>query len=162
MPTLILMRHAKSDYPPGVPDIDRPLSDRGRRDAEAAGQWLAATYPHIDHVVLSPARRAQETWDRIAPCIETGGCDTDACIYDDWGAELARVVTGLRHDLRSVLIVGHNPGIEEYARDVIDGGDDSGSERLLRKYPTSGIAVIRPRVTWGDRGPLACFAVPRG
>ena len=61
MRTLVLMRHAKSDYPGGVTDHDRPLADRGRREAALAGEWLTATLPEIDEILCSSAVRAQQT-----------------------------------------------------------------------------------------------------
>ena len=56
------MRHAKSDWPPGVPDRERPLTKRGRRDATAAGDWLQEQGYVPDRVVVSPAQRTRETW----------------------------------------------------------------------------------------------------
>ena len=59
--TLVLMRHAKSDYPPGVADHDRPLAPRGIREAGLAGDWLRANTPAIDAVLCSTATRARQT-----------------------------------------------------------------------------------------------------
>lgn len=164
MPTLLLLRHAKSDYPPGVPDRDRPLSARGRRDAVAAGEWLRAAYPGVDEVVVSPAARAQQTWAHVEPRIAALRCRTDDRIYDDWGSELAEVVASLDATTRIALIIGHNPGIEEYAGTLARGGDLLAQERMHRKYPTSGIAVLDVAGPWASPGPatLAAFAVPRG
>jgi len=61
--TLILLRHAKSAWPEGTPDIERPLGRRGRRDAPAVGQWLRREAPPIDLVVCSPATRTRQTWE---------------------------------------------------------------------------------------------------
>jgi phosphohistidine phosphatase len=162
--TLLLMRHAKSDYPVGVPDRDRPLAARGERDAVAAGIWLQAAYPVIDRVVVSPARRARETWMRVADFVEAGEKCDDARVYDDWGADLRDVVAGLADGIHTALIIGHNPGIEEFVVSHAPGGDPRTLERVQRKFPTSAIAVLHLADTWSDAAPcsLVAFAVPRG
>ena len=66
MATLILLRHAKSDWSGGGADLDRPLAKRGRRQAAEAGRWLAANVPGIDLAVVSPATRAGSTWKVVA------------------------------------------------------------------------------------------------
>ena len=162
--TLLLMRHAKSDYPPGVPDRDRPLASRGQRDADAAGAWLTAAYPRIDEVVVSPARRAQDTWSRVASHVAARTVRTDDRIYDNWGAALGGVMADLSARASSAMIVGHNPGIEEFALMVAADGDAQARSRLLTKDPTSGVAVLLVPGTWRRPGAvqLAAFAVPRG
>jgi phosphohistidine phosphatase len=164
MRTLLLMRHARSDYPVGVPDRDRPLAPRGERDAAAAGMWLRAAYPAIDQVIVSPARRAHETWMRVAPCLEVGGVQEDARVYDDWGTDLQEVVAGLPDAARSALVIGHNPGIEEFTMSHATSGDPQARERVLRKFPTSAIAVLHLPDTWADAHgcALVTLAVPRG
>lgn len=162
MRTLILLRHAKSDYPPGVADIDRPLAPRGERDAAAAAWWLRTGYPFVDEVVVSPAVRAQQTWGYVAAAVETGSVRTDDRIYADWGERLLAVVADLDSATHTALIVGHNPGIEELARRLA-GGWSMARDRLERKFPTSGIAVLRVDGDWSDpvSTELVMFAVPR-
>src|SRR5690349_19664904 len=67
---LVLLRHAKSEWPEGVPDHKRPLTARGRRDATAAGRWLRAHLDDLGHgldaVACSPAQRTRETWALVA------------------------------------------------------------------------------------------------
>ena len=162
--TLLLMRHAKSDYPVGVPDRDRPLAPRGERDAAAAGLWLRTAYPAIDQVIVSPARRARETWTRVAPYLEVSGVQVDARVYDDWGADLREVVADLPDAARTALVIGHNPGIEEFAMSHATSGDPRARERVLRKFPTSAIAVLHLPDTWADAHgcALMVLAIPRG
>lgn len=64
--TLILLRHAKAQHPAGLPDLDRPLTDRGHADATAAGAWLASHGYVPDLVLCSPARRTRQTWHGVA------------------------------------------------------------------------------------------------
>ncbi len=164
MKTLILMRHAKSDYPDDVPDIDRPLAVRGERDAAAAGVWLAAAFPVIDEVVVSPARRARDTWARCAPRLDAREVREDSRIYDHWGSCLPDVVAAIHPGAETALIIGHNPGIEEYAERLAGAEDSAARARMKRKFPTSGIAIIGIRADqWlPDAAGLVAFAVPRG
>ena len=164
MRTLLLMRHAKSDYPDGVADHDRPLAPRGERDAEAAAEWLAAAYPWMDEVAVSPARRARQTWARVAARVDAGMVREDARIYDGWGSGLRHVMAALSEDASIAMLVGHNPGIESLALTLGQDGDSIARARLMSKYPTSGIAVLLVPGTWERPGAveLAAFAVPRG
>lgn len=164
MRTLLLMRHAKSDYPAGVPDRDRPLAPRGERDADAAAAWIAAAYPRLDEVAVSPARRAQQTWARVAARVDARTVREDPRIYEEWGSGLRDVMAAFSPDASITLVVGHNPGIEEFALSVAQGGDASARARLMTKYPTSGITVLLVPGAWDRPGAveLAAFAVPRG
>jgi phosphohistidine phosphatase len=162
--TLLLMRHAKSDYPEGVTDRDRPLAPRGERDAVAAATWLGATYPRVDDVVVSPACRAQQTWALVSSQVHAGTVRQDARVYDDWGERLQDVVMSLPAQATTALIVGHNPGIEDLAIDLGRSGDAAARERMASKYPTCAIATIGFLGPWTDlaRTTLLAFTVPRG
>lgn len=164
MRTLLLLRHAKSDYPPGVADRDRPLSARGERDAAAAAQWLRAGFPVIDETVVSPAARALQTWSSVELAVSVRSMRIDPRVYDDWGAELMAVVEGLSAGSRTALIIGHNPGMEELALQLSGSATSYARSRLLDKYPTCGIAVIRFSGEWADQpsAELVMFSVPRG
>ena len=161
MRTLILLRHAKSDYPAGVEDIERPLSPRGERDAVAAARWLGACFPEVDEVVVSPARRARQTWSAVAAEISAQRVREDDRIYADWGARLGDVVADLDPQSRTSLIVGHNPGIEDLAA---RGADSHCATRMRRKYPTAGIAIFGLPEAWSGfaDADLQMFSVPRG
>jgi len=164
VPSLLVMRHAKSDYPVGVDDRDRPLSPRGRADAEAAGRWIAAGFPHLDEVVVSPARRAQQTWRGVTPYVEASLVRTDDRIYDDWGERLDEVVADLHADAQTALIIGHNPGVEEWVLRNTTSSSDPARVRLSWKFPTSAVAVLRWDGAWtgSTQRDLLVFAVPRG
>lgn len=163
MRVLILLRHAKSDYPLGVPDPDRPLAARGARDAAVAAAWIGAAYPHIDEAVVSPARRAQETWAHVHSRVHAARVRGDERVYADWGSGLADVISGLDARSTSAIVVGHNPGIEELAGRLAGDGDAQARERMAHKYPTCGIAIIGFEDGWArlDRTRLMVFSVPR-
>lgn len=162
MRTLILMRHAKSDYPAGVPDRERPLSSRGERDALAASAWLRSAFPVIDEVVLSPAMRARQTWAVLEPSLGARSMRIDPRVYEEWGAHLPAVLADMDPMSRTAMIVGHNPGVEEFAL-ALCRGDGPACERIRDKFPTAGIAVISMRGEWRDQSSaeVALFAVPR-
>jgi phosphohistidine phosphatase len=162
--TLLLLRHAKSDYPAGVPDHDRPLAPRGVREAGLAGDWLRANAPAIDAVLCSTATRARQTLERTgieAPVSferRLYGADIETMID-----EIAEV----EEEVGTLLVVGHEPTISETAMSLADnaGSDADALDRLSAKYPTSGIAVLRVAGRWAALQPggaaLIGFQVPR-
>jgi phosphohistidine phosphatase len=107
-PTVLLMRHAKSDRPAGVADVDRPLADRGRSDAAAVGAMLAGLDPRPSVAITSPARRAAET-ARIT--IDAAGWDlvptVDPDLYYGGVDDVLAAVRAARAE--TCLVVGHEP-----------------------------------------------------
>ena len=144
MATLILLRHAKSDWSGGEADIDRPLAGRGRRQAAEAGRWLAAHVAGIDLAVVSPATRAKSTWEVVA-----GELDrppevlVDDRVYAASGEELLDVVRGLADGAGTVVLTGHNPGVEEVA-ELLTG--------QWVRMTTSAIAVLDLAGGWSGAG----------
>ena len=165
---LVLLRHAKSDWPDGVPDRDRPLGQRGRQEAPAAGRWLAAAGVLPDLAVVSAARRAQQTWNLVSGQLPV---DVPTQISDEYyGAsadEALQIVRGLPSDAATVVMVGHNPTTERLASMLDDAtGLQADRERLAAKFPTSALAVLHVQMeSWADLAPstarLQAFAVPR-
>ena len=142
--TLVLLRHAKSDWSGGETDIDRPLARRGRRQAPEAGAWLAAHLPAIDLAVVSPATRARSTWDLVAAELDAPPpARIDERVYAASIRELVDVVRGLPEEAAVVALVGHNPGIEDLAT------------RLTGEWvtmPTSALAVLSLSDRWSSAG----------
>lgn len=156
--TLVVLRHAKSAWPDGVDDLDRPLADRGQRDAPVAGRWLREHVPDIDDVVCSPALRTRQTWDLVSA--ELRGAPAfriDRRIYDGSVHSLLAVVRGLSDDARVALLIGHDPGLSALVLAL------SGTDFPMR---TSSVAVLRADGSWVDAEPewarLAMFETPRG
>lgn len=164
--TLILLRHAKSMYPPGVPDAERPLAPRGERDAPAAGRWIAQRYPAPGALVLSPARRTRETWG-LASAEAPGWPDPilEDRVYEADAGTLLGIARDLPRDVTEAILIGHNPGLEDLALLLAGDADPQVLGRLMAKFPTSGVAVIDIAGDWADlpRGArLSEMAVPRG
>jgi phosphohistidine phosphatase len=158
---LVLLRHAKSARPEDVPDRERPLAGRGRRDAPAVGRWLRENEVSPEVALVSIARRAVETYQLVAD--ELPKRPRDTVTEDAFGAgagDLLDLIRGLPDDVDSALVVGHNPAIETLAA-ALDA-----QERPQREFPTSAVAVFELDTNWADLDPatarLAAFAVPRG
>jgi phosphohistidine phosphatase len=165
--TLVVLRHAKSDWPHGVADHERPLTGRGRRDAAAVGRWLRGRGLTPDLVLCSPSRRTRQTWELAGAELGSApSVQVDERVYAAEVAELLTVVRETPDDVATVLLVGHNPGAEGLAETLAGGGDGEALRRMEHKFPTSGVAVLSVPVSWADLGPgsakLTEFAVPRG
>jgi phosphohistidine phosphatase len=145
--TLILLRHAKSDWSGEEPDHERPLAARGRRQAPEAGRWLAGHVGAVDQAVVSTAERARSTWSlaaaelTVAPTVRL-----DDTVYGASSGTLLRVVHELPEDATTVVVVGHNPGLEDLASHL------SGSRIAM---PTSALAVLAVAGPWSEAGPAS-------
>ena len=141
---LIALRHAKSDWSGGVADHDRPLAGRGRREAALAGRWLRENAAEIDLVVCSSATRARQTWKLVAKQLDNvPPARVDDRLYAASVRGLLAVVRKLPHSARAVLLIGHNPGLEELVADL--GG-------VGWPMKTSSIAVLSSRSKWAEVG----------
>lgn len=145
--TLVVVRHAKSDWSFGLPDEERPLADRGRRDAPAIGRWLAEHVEPVDLVVCSTAKRARQTWQ-----LAGAGLDPqppvrhDERVYAASPTELLTVLSELPDETPSVVLVGHNPGLADLVELL------SGEPCELK---TSAVAVLTWPGSWADAEPRA-------
>ena len=173
MRRLILIRHAKSDYPSGVGDHDRPLNDRGRRDAPFIGRWLDANVAWPDEgapmVLVSSATRAQSTWSLAAGQLSSrwAACDqrTESRIYDASLTTLVTLIDEVPGAVSMLIVVGHNPGLVS----AIDrlGMEGDNFVAALEKFPTSAIAVLETSEDWAvatarpNSWQVTNFVVPR-
>jgi phosphohistidine phosphatase len=149
---LILLRHAKSDWP-DVPDLDRPLAKRGRRDAPRIGRWLHEHGYQPDVVVCSAARRTRQTWDLVAP--ELGGSPAvrfEPRAYAASAMTLLYLVQELPSRYRTALLIAHNPGLSELAGGLAGPPEsDRPAGNGLRpgiSLPTAGVAVVEFAGDW--------------
>jgi phosphohistidine phosphatase len=141
---LILLRHAKSEKAePGMRDHARRLNGRGRDDAPVIGAYMARHGLVPDRVLVSTAARTRETWDGVAA--ELGArpqVSYEERLYDAGPEAILAVIKETASAVRTLLVVGHNPGLHELARLLIASGDVEARERLNEGLPTSGLAVI--------------------
>ncbi|MFE0798937.1 SixA phosphatase family protein [Streptomyces sp. NPDC058812] len=165
---LVVLRHAKSARPAGVADHDRPLAGRGRRDAPAAGRTLAQAGRLPDLALCSTALRARQTWELASAQWGTPpSVHYEARLYAAGVPELLEVVREVPADIETLLLVGHNPGLEELVLALAGDALDDTLDRVRAKYPTSAIAVLDWHgTTWRALAPgaalLTAMTVPRG
>jgi phosphohistidine phosphatase len=158
---LMLLRHAKSSWAdPNLADHDRPLNERGRKAAALVGHHLGQAEHQPDLVLCSDATRTRETLQLLD--LPRG---TEAVIENGlYGAPATDLLSRVRQvpaRYRSVLVIGHNPGIEDLARMLDRDGLDS-----VEKFPTAAVAILRfARPAWGEitagAGRLDTFFTPR-
>jgi phosphohistidine phosphatase SixA len=131
---IILLRHAHADSAvAGQDDMARVLSLRGEAEADAAGEWLKRHAASPDRVLCSPAARSRETCERVLAALGYSDLRSEARIYDATPATLIRVLDE-HADAGSVLLVGHNPGLENLVALMTEGASDSG-----RGIPPAGV-----------------------
>ena len=164
---LVLVRHAKSARPVGVPDHERPLSGRGRRDAQAAGRWMAAEGPRPDLALCSTAVRARQTWELVGHLLTPVPTRYSPELYDADADQLLDLVAGVPASVRVLVVVGHEPTLSVTALRLAGRRSDRRAlEALADKFPTTGIGVLRFEGEWAGvrdaRVALETFAVPRG
>jgi phosphohistidine phosphatase len=168
MRRLLLLRHAKSSWSePGASDHERPLNRRGQEAAPRIGAYLARHKLIPDRVLVSTARRTRETWDLVAAEAPAAPPPTfTERLYDATSRVLIEVFRDAAPEVKSLLVVGHNPGLQEVAQALIASGDLDDRERLREKLPTGGLVVIDFAIAdWSKlhtrSGRLERFVVPR-
>jgi phosphohistidine phosphatase len=167
MTRLYLLRHAKAGWAePGVRDFDRPLTERGRQDASAIGMAMRVSGFVPDLVLCSTARRARETWECVAGTIgplPSQPSFTDS-LYSCDAAGYLSIVRKTSDGAASLLVVGHNPMIEDVAIACAADGDEAERAALASGFPTSALAVIqfsRPLAEAAPgKGSLTAFLTP--
>jgi phosphohistidine phosphatase len=162
-----LLRHAKSSYPAGVADHDRPLSARGRRDAPVAGQVLLDRLGTIDLVLVSSAARTQQTWALAEAAWRTPPrARTEQRIYEATPEQVLDVIREVPESVATLVLVGHVPGVSDLALDLTGTGDSDAVERMTTKFPTAALACLAVDVVWGNLrrggGRLTSFDIARG
>lgn len=164
MPVLTLLRHAKSSWDDSVRnDFDRPLNAKGRRAAATMGAWMAREGLAFNLVIASPALRVQQTVEGVQDGLGRPLSPVfDRRVYAASAAALAEIVGSLPANVERLLLIGHNPGLEELALWLVPEGDGPRAE-LMQKYPTAALAEIA-LPAWaaaGGCGHLTRFTRPR-
>jgi phosphohistidine phosphatase len=166
MKTLTLLRHAKSAWDdPVARDFDRPLNRRGRRAARAVGHEMREEKLGFDLILASPALRVIETIEEVASGFGRLSPDYDDRIYLASAATLLDIVRHAPDRAGRLLLVGHNPGVEDLAL-LLAGPEGPLRAEVAVKYPTGTLAEIAlPAARWRDvaagTGTLARFIRPR-
>ncbi|WP_055491410.1 histidine phosphatase family protein [Streptomyces sp. TP-A0356] len=165
---LVVLRHAKSAWPGGVSDHERPLAPRGLRDAPAAGRALAEADCLPDLALCSTAVRARQTWELASAQWGTPPpVRLQPLLYAADVPDLLEAVREVPATVGTLLLIGHNPGLAELVLTLAGDGLDDTLDRVHAKFPTSAIAVLAWHgATWDSLAPgtalLVEVIVPRG
>jgi phosphohistidine phosphatase len=169
MKKLTLLRHAKSGWDdPVARDFDRPLNARGQRGARTMGRYMRDEGLEFDHVIASPAARVIETldglWEGYGRALSP---QFDKRAYLASAVTLLDIVGEAPEDAQSILLCGHNPGMEDMVLMLVpDRAGDEGRDSVEEKFPTAALAELRFDVArWADVKPgggrLTRFVRPR-
>ena len=167
MKTLYLLRHAKSSWDdPGLPDHERPLAPRGRRAAKKLAAYIHGTALAPELVLCSSSARTRETLESLRDALGDPEIRFPPELYAAWDDELLEVVRQVGSDVDSLLVVGHNPGLQRLALLLAGSGDDRLRERLAEKLPTGALVTLTfPVTSWADvrpgSGDLGDYVIPR-
>jgi phosphohistidine phosphatase len=145
MRRLILFRHAKAEpRGAGMDDFDRPLAERGREDAALIGKVLAKEGLTPDLALVSPARRASETWIHARDAFPKAKVQLCRDLYNAAPETIRETVEAAADSADTVIVVGHNPGIHDVAVELlIEGGASAAEiERVAARFPTATAAAL--------------------
>lgn len=165
---ICLLRHAKSSWDdPTLEDFDRPLAPRGRRATEVMRDYMRLGDVKPDLVLCSSSARTKETLKAVLPAF--GGnakVRYDRMLYHGRALALANRLRRLPDEVTSVMLIGHNPALQDLVVSLVGSGDPEAITRVKAKFPTAGLAMlVLNRDHWEDLEPKACdlhsFVVPR-
>jgi phosphohistidine phosphatase len=160
----VLIRHAQAADAPG--DRERPLTPRGARNATAIGRWLESAGLVPDRVLVSPALRARQTWDRAAESLVPDLPPTvEERLYENTVESVLATITETAEDVQTLILVGHNPSVGQLSFDLDDGEGDQDAQRQLHAgFPAGAVALFEVGAPLGDLRPgaatLTRFEVP--
>ena len=165
---LVLLRHAKSDYPMGVGDHDRPLAARGNREAPAAGAWLRENDVVPDFIVTSDALRTRSTcaWVISELGDKAPTPYLDSRVYGASAARLCAIINETPDTVTTLMVIGHQPVLQELAMRLASvDSDEEAVYELAMNYPTLGLTVLETEKPWaeidGRDMRVTNFVVPR-
>ena len=161
MPTLLVMRHAKSAWDTGETDHERPLNARGRRQSLEMGEWIQEEYPHLDLVLCSTSKRTRQTLARVQEgSVEAADVQFRREIYEAGVFDVLPLLLNVADGVETVLLLGHFPGVADLVDHLVgdDGREASG------EFVTSGVAVLTFEEAWSELRPgsatLTAFEIP--
>ena len=163
---LIVFRHAKAAREPGLPDHERPLTDRGRRNARAMGAWLAAEKFVPDYALVSDAKRTRQTFQLARTAFpERLRVVSDPELYHAGEDVLLAAIRHVPDAANSVLLCGHNPGLHDFTTGLVGSGERGALALFRDGFPTAAVAVLALDVAgWRDArwraAELLQFATP--
>ncbi|WP_041375948.1 SixA phosphatase family protein [Polymorphum gilvum] len=165
---LLLLRHAKSDWADAsLADFDRPLNERGDQSAARMSAYLKAEGLYPDRILCSTALRTRQTLARLLPELHRDAeVSLMRALYDDGELDYIPHIRSRGGNVRTLMVIGHNPATEDTARELVIEGRAEDLHALNEKYPTGALAVIEcPTETWAGLTAQTCrlerFVRPR-
>ncbi|MEV3856615.1 histidine phosphatase family protein [Streptomyces sp. NPDC050095] len=151
---IVLFRHAKADWPQ-VSDHERPLAERGRKDAPVAGRRLADSGIALDLALCSTAARTRETWKLAVSALpDRPRTVYEERIYEASPGELIAVLNETPEDVRNAVLIGHNPGVHGLVEVLTGGAEGPAAQRMNRGgFPTAAFAVLSFTGSWKSLEP---------
>ena len=165
MRTLYLLRHAKSSWDdPSLADHDRPLAPRGKRDSKRMADEVRRLDPAPELVLCSSSARTTETLKRLGDAVGSAEVRVEHRIYAASAGELLARLHRVADEVGSVMVIAHNPGLQDLALLLAARGEEP--DRLRAKYPTAALASLAiARASWSTLKPgdaeLVAYVVPR-
>ncbi|WP_329408478.1 histidine phosphatase family protein [Streptomyces sp. NBC_00704] len=146
---IVLFRHAKADWPQ-VTDHERPLAERGRKEAAVAGRKLTDSGIPVDLALCSTSTRTRETWKlAVHEFPQRPKTVYEERIYEASPGELIALLNETPDDVRNIVLVGHNPGIQGLAEILSGRSDGDAGERMSRRgFPAAAFAVLSFDGSW--------------
>lgn len=163
---LMLLRHAKSNHVPGLTDLERPLTERGHREAQQVGQYLLSQHLRPELAIVSSATRTQQTWGHISAAFDASPLQiTERRIYEAAVGDILNVIRDIGPGPRTVLMIGHNPGLVLTTEYLCQSANAGALGRLQTGFPPCSLTVVDLNVqAWNavseDSGTLERFETP--
>jgi phosphohistidine phosphatase len=150
---LMLLRHAKADWPRDVSDHERPLSGRGHRDAPLAGRWMVENNSIPDFILCSSALRTRQTCTWI--CEELGDKGPtpklEDGLYSAPATRILSIINNVPETVTSLLVISHLPGVQDLAMRLASvTSDEEAVMEMATRYPTSGLTVMETDKPWAE------------
>ncbi len=169
MKQLMILRHAKAapeDF--YADDHARALNERGREAASAVAEYMVNKNLQPGLVFCSTARRTQETWEILSTTLQVppSNIHYDKRLYLASAGDIVTFVQATQSPEKSLLLIGHNPGLHVLALELAGSGDAALHTKLRQNFPTAALAVLRFEVeNWADiavgEGTLTHFVTPK-
>ncbi len=166
MRRLMLLRHAKAVPQGEMADEERPLAERGHTDMAAIAAFVASKRLVPDLALISPAVRTRETWSLLLPAFPKPPIHRlEPRLYAAAADRILYLVQELGAEAGNLLLVGHNPGLEDFARLLTGSGETDALIRFGGSMPTASLAVIELSGDWSRLEPrsgrLEIFVTPK-
>jgi phosphohistidine phosphatase len=149
--TLYVLRHAKSSWDEPVADHDRGLAPRGRRALRRVARYLEDSGTRPERVLCSSARRALDTLDPLLASIGGPEVSVEEDLYGASAPQLADRLRRVEASIASVMVVGHNPGLQDLILALAEASDHV--EAVRAKFPTAALATLEFDAQWADLAP---------